>query len=84
MRFTVLWTPDAEKDLADIWIEAPDRRAISTAANAIDASLAERPESFGESRDQNVRVAFMWPLGIEFEVLSEDRIVYVLSVWSFR
>ena len=84
MRYTVLWTPDAEQDLAEIWMEASDRRGITAAANTIDASLTERPELLGESRDRNVRIAFTWPLAVEFEVLSEDCTVYVLSIWSFE
>ena len=84
MRYTVIWAPSAEEDLAGMWMEAPDRRDISDVANRIDALLAARPESLGESRDENVRVAFEWPLGVEFEVLPHDRIVYVLSIWPVR
>jgi hypothetical protein len=31
-----------------------------------------------------VRILFVLPLGAKFEVLSEDRLVYVLAVWAIR
>ena len=39
MRYTVLWSPDAENDLAAIWLDANDRSAVTAAGNQIDASL---------------------------------------------
>ena len=83
MTYTVLWTPEAENDLATIWIESEDRKAVATAANAIDTLLREQPQSQGESRYDSVRVMFAAPLGIDFEVVEEDRAIYVLTVWSF-
>jgi hypothetical protein len=31
MRYTVLWTPTAERDLTELWLDAPDREAIRQA-----------------------------------------------------
>jgi hypothetical protein len=50
MTFTVIWRPTAERRLAQIWIDGPDRRAVSAAANAIDAGLKRDPLTQGESR----------------------------------
>ncbi len=80
MRFTVLWAPSAERWLAQLWLDAEDRSSVRDAADRLDAALAD---SLGESRSGNARIAFAPPLGIEFQVLEEDRIVYVLAVWSF-
>ena len=84
MNYTVLWTPRAEQLLATVWTEAQDRAAVTSAASSIDSLLAETPESLGESRDGNARVAFVRPLGVEFEVYPVERLVHVLAVWPFR
>ena len=83
MRFTVLWSPSSERHLTRLWLAAEDRRAVRDAADLLDAALAERAHSLGESRSGNRRIAFAPPLGIEFEVLEEDRTVYVVAVWPF-
>jgi len=84
MRYTVVWTPSAERHLSTIWIEASDRRQITVAADRIDASLAKGAPTCGESRDDNVRIVFESPLAVEFEVLQDDSIVSVLAAWQFR
>jgi len=83
MKFTVVWIPSAEHELAELWMGAPDRQEVRDAADRIDAALAETPMALGESRSGNVRILFAYPLGVEFEVLARDRRVRVLSVWRF-
>lgn len=83
MKYTVLWTPAAEQHLAAVWLDARDRSAITSAAGSIDDMLSEDAHCRGESRESTVRVTFVPPLGVEFDVLDQDRIVYVLAVWSF-
>jgi plasmid stabilization system protein ParE len=82
MRYTVLWVRRAEEDLAAIWTGAANRNAIASAANTIDALLREDPESRGESRQGALRILFVPPLGVDFEVFEEDRLVRVLGVWT--
>lgn len=81
MKFTVIWTPAAEQDLAAIWLDADDRNAIASATNTIDWLLARTPESLGAPRFDTVRTLAIPPLGIDYEVVEQDRIVYVLSIW---
>ena len=81
MKFTVLWKPSAEQELAQIWETANDRRDITMASNAIDHQLAESAERAGESRGDNDRIHFERPLGIRFRVSAADRMVLVLNVW---
>jgi hypothetical protein len=82
MNYTVQWTPTAEQDLAAVWIAAADRDVITSTANIIDALLHRDPERLGEVLFDTVRTMAVPPLGVEFEVIEEDRIVYVLSVWQ--
>lgn len=81
MSFTVIWTPAAEQELAAIWLSAPDRSAVTAAANAIDWLLRRDPEAIGDQRFDTVRSLGVPPLGADYEVLLQDRLVYVLSVW---
>jgi plasmid stabilization system protein ParE len=83
MKFSVVWTPTAQDDLARIWLQASDRSAVSSAAQTIDQALERDPQEQGESRRESVRVLMVTPLGVDFEVIEEDRRVYVLTVWSY-
>ena len=84
MRYTVLWMPIAEEQLAAIWASASDRDAVTRASHVIDQALRSHPEEAGESRVADVRVLFETPLGALFTVSPEDRAVRVLSVWKTR
>jgi hypothetical protein len=67
--------------LAQLWLDASDRRAGADAADTLDAALTVDPLNLGESRLGPVRVAFEGVLGILFEVSEPDRLVTVLDVW---
>jgi plasmid stabilization system protein ParE len=82
MNYTVVWTPTAEKDLAAVWLKAEDRQAITSAADTIDRLLGQNPEGSGDVRFDSVRSLVIPPLGVDYEVMAEDRLVYALSVWS--
>lgn len=84
--FTVVWTPEATDELTDLWTNAdsPTRRRITAAVNGIDTSLRRDPEYEGESRQADVRVLIVAPLGVEFYVSTADRRVDITRVWRFR
>jgi plasmid stabilization system protein ParE len=82
MRYTVVWAPSAEQDLAAIWIDAEDRGAVASAADRIDGLLRESPHGQGEPHYASVRILLVSPLGIDFEVLEDDRLAKVLTVWK--
>lgn len=82
MNYTVLWTPAAENDLAAVWLKADDRKAVSSSADMIERFLRQNPEGSGEVRFDSVRCLVIPPLGVDYEVIAEDRLVYALSVWS--
>lgn len=83
MSYSVLWRPIAEQRLAEIWMSANDRNAVSRAAHAIDEALRVDPEQVGESRADDVRILLEPPLGVLYTVSPDDRMVYVLSVWRW-
>jgi hypothetical protein len=80
MRFTVTWHPSAEQELANIWLPAIDRAAISQAANAIDRLLASDPLSQGEEF-YGERLLVVLPLAVTYTVSEPDRTVQILQVW---
>lgn len=82
MKFTVVWTPAAEQDLAALWLNADDRNAVSSAANSIERLLRHSPNAVGETFFDTVRTIVVPPLGVDYEVSDQDRLVYVLSVWT--
>ena len=43
MTYTVAWDPDAEQNLAELWLAAPDRAALTAAAAWVDRLLASDP-----------------------------------------
>ena len=81
MKWTVLWKPDAESDLAGLWVDAADKAELTAAANRIDILLRKSPLNTGESRAADDRVHFEPPLAILFTVDSMDCKVFVERVW---
>ncbi len=84
MTFTVVWRPEAERALADLWNHAEDRQAITDAADTIDALLRTGPLEVGESRVVDIRILTVFPLSVYYDVHEEDRLVAVWAVWRVR
>jgi plasmid stabilization system protein ParE len=81
MTYRVFWSPNAEERLEAIVRNASDTVSLAAAAQQIDRYLAMIPSDFGESRYDTVRVGFVPPLGIQFEVMDDVRTVIVYDVW---
>ncbi len=84
MKYTVVWSQAALDKLATIWSDDEDRSEIAAASDEIDRVLRISPRSQGESRQGSVRVLFAGPLGTDYEIFEEDRVVQVLIVWRVR
>jgi len=84
MSYTVIWRHEALDDLTTAWMMAADRDAVSVASAQIDRLLRASPLDQGESREDDTRVLFIRPLGVEYDVEEGDRKVYVNSVWRIR
>jgi len=79
MRFTVNWTPTAENELADVWMNAPDQPAVNAASNRIDRILEVNAHLHGQECDGD-RMLRVLPLIFFFAVSLDDRRVDILSV----
>ncbi len=84
MKWTVVWKPAAERELADIWSLSAHRQKVTDAVEELEGLLKSSPLQLGESRDGITRVAFVVPIGMTFDVSVEDRKVTVLHVWSVK
>ena len=67
--------------MTSIWLASEDRSEVAGAADRIDARLQRDAHIQGESRQGITRIDFEGPLGIDFEVSIEDRLVRILAVW---
>jgi hypothetical protein len=80
--YTVVWKRSAEQQLAALWLLASNRNAVTRAAARIDLLLWADPDQQGTPIFDTIRQLIVPPLGVEFEVVEDDRIVWVLSVWT--
>jgi hypothetical protein len=84
--FRVEWLPEAVEELTRIWTEADStwRQAVNAATQALDEELRMDPFRRSESREDQRRVLFEYPLAARVRVDLQQRIVWVLHVWRFR
>ena len=84
--FRVKWLQEALDELTILWTQADSalRAAITAATHALDQELQTDPYRNSESRNEEDRVLFAYPLAIQIEVDLPQRIVWVLHVWRFR
>lgn len=84
MRFSVVWKAGAEQELTRLWLGSRFRSDFTDAASSIDESLQRDPVTAGESRDGSLRILFVPPLAVLFEVDVAARVVDVIHVWRVR
>jgi hypothetical protein len=83
LNYSVHWTDDALDELAAVWTAAADRNAVTAASHRLEQDLARDPYGRGIARNASVnRTATDLPLGIDYEIIEDDKKVRVLRVWS--
>ena len=78
--FRVIWEDLALLDLDRIWLTAVDREGIENVAVRINTELTHNPLEAGESRDDNTRLLFKYPLIIWFRVVERLNEVHILHI----
>jgi hypothetical protein len=82
MSYTVVWSPSAENDLTRAWLAATDQLAVTNAAHRFDLALERHPFAIGLPRNSSVnRTAVDLPLGIDYEIIEDDKTVRVIRAW---
>jgi hypothetical protein len=82
IRYTVVWHAEAQDRLVQIWLTAPDRKAVTSAADAIDAILAWDAPLKGTFVEGGLSELLIPPLRVLFGVSEPDRIVRIVNVES--
>jgi hypothetical protein len=67
-RYTVVWVESSQNELAELWIAALDRAAVTAAADAIDEELSEDAPQKGIELREDLRALFAPPLRVIFAV----------------
>ena len=81
MNYRVRYTRRALDQLADIWMSAPDRNAVTAASQRIDQLLATDPFN-SESRPNRRRIIMVSPLSAQFSVFEAINTVTVSWIQS--
>jgi hypothetical protein len=79
MRWTVVYLPDAEAQLADVWNRASDRQAVADASDRLDRLLRDDPTR-GAKPLGPFYVLVDDPLAVLLHISPDDRMVRVLQV----
>jgi hypothetical protein len=79
-RYTVEWTSAAEDQLANIWVQAHDRRAVNVAEAAIQGTLARDPLGQGTPVAEGLRKLTVAPLTVYYEVRAAQSVVEVQAI----
>jgi hypothetical protein len=83
MNYAIDWTADALDELAAVWNAATDQLAVTNAAHRLELALGRHPFFVGLPRNSSVnRTAVDLPLGIDYEIIEDDKTVRVVRVWS--
>jgi mRNA-degrading endonuclease RelE of RelBE toxin-antitoxin system len=83
MKYTVLWSTGAENQLAEIWLTAADRQAVTQAQAEIDHELSRNPLQKATHVAEGLYRLRIAPLQILFELSEPDRRVRVVAVRTY-
>jgi hypothetical protein len=81
MPHRAFWAPYAEERFEQYLKASSEPAELAAVARQIDRYLAIAPQSFGESRHDTIRIGFVFPLGVQFEVMDDVQTVIVHDVW---
>lgn len=84
MNYTVVWRPQAEQELAQLWLAAPDRARVTAAVHRIEQLLGDDALHQGRWLYGTTRVLIDPPIAVAYEVIEDDKRANVLAVWHER
>ena len=73
-RYTVVWVRSAQGELVELWMNAPNRDAVTIATHAIDQELGQDAPAKGAALSEGLRSFSAPPLKAIFTVREDDRI----------
>jgi hypothetical protein len=78
--FTVVLIEDAQGDLANMWVGAPDRGAITMAFDRIERELAQSPKPFGTLLSEGLWKLYREPLKVFYSIDEAAMVVEISRV----
>jgi mRNA-degrading endonuclease RelE of RelBE toxin-antitoxin system len=79
-RYNVVWSADAIDELAEIWLQASDRAAVTSAQAAIDRQLALDPSVLSTEVAEGLHKLVVAPLKVYFEVDEGSRLIKITAI----
>ena len=79
-RFTVVWTPDAVEQLADLWLRAANREVIVSVVESLDLELTVDPFWKSLELTEGLHYLDLPPIRAVFSVDSANRLVEVARI----
>ena len=83
MKWTVVWVDNSENELADIWLQAEDRNAITAASHRIEQELQHHADQKGEDFYGD-RILQDGPLAVVYELRPDDLLVRIMQVMRIK
>jgi hypothetical protein len=80
MNYTVAMTDEADNDLADVWMSAPDPPAITRTMNEAERILSLSPLGSSESLSEGLRRLKVEPILVYFRIDLPRRIVEISNI----
>ena len=80
--YRVIWEPDAESMLADLWLDAADRNSVTSAQADVDRLLARDPYFHGQLLSEGLYRLRVGGLIVNFTIAVDARLVQVTWVRS--
>jgi hypothetical protein len=84
VSYRVIFKPQVDRDLVDLWLESDNQRAMTDSIDGLVGRLEVDPWQVGESRTEDRRIALVWPVGMEFEIDDNRQEVHIYRLWTFR
>lgn len=82
MNYHLIWTPKALNDLTNLWLRTPHRERLTRLIPAVEKHLSQDPEGYGTCQFDTVYTVVTAIMGMEYEVIPDDRHVHILRVWD--
>ena len=83
MRYNVVSTALADLQLGEIWLEAANPQAATSALDRNELLLRTNPDQLGAQRTDGLRVIALLPLVVTCRVGVDGRMVTILSIkWA--
>jgi plasmid stabilization system protein ParE len=80
MKFTLTWSDVALRQVAELWLSAVDRAAVTSATDRIDKLLTSDPQLHSAPLREGLHKIIVPPMVALFEIREGDRVVEIACI----